>query len=163
MDTELYQEIINNQKGLDTAAAGGKNITWLVFSAGEDTFALEPGEVREIVRNTEIYPLPFVPSYIKGVLNRHGDPYAVVDISSFLGHEELTESLFLVLNDGDDIALRISEIREFHAAGESDLKKLSDASRSDYFCGAVSYNRITASVLNVAGIIGKIRTDLENN
>ncbi len=163
MDTELYQQIRTNQKEAETTVPGAKNITWLIFTAGKDTFALEPGEVREIVRNTEIYPLPFVPAYIKGVLNRHGDPYTVVDISSFLGNEELSENLFLILNDDNDIALRISEIREFHTAGENDLKKLSDASRSDYFCGAVSYDLITASVLNVTGIIGKIRTDLENS
>jgi chemotaxis signal transduction protein len=163
MDTQLYQQICTNREEKGTSAVEGKTVTWLVFTAGKDTFALEPGQVREILRNTEIYPLPFVPAYIKGVINRHGDPYAVIDISSFLGHEELPENLFLVLNDDNDVALRISEIREFHTAGGTDLKKMSDASLSDYFCGAVSYDRITASILNVTGITGKIRMDLENN
>jgi chemotaxis signal transduction protein len=163
MDTEFYQEILDNQKDHKTAESGGTDVTWLIFTAGKDTFALAPEEVREILRNTEIYPLPFVPPYIKGVLNRHGDPYAVIDISLFLGHEELSENLFLILNDDNNIALRISEIREFHSAGGTDLKKLSDASQSDYFSGAVSYSRITASVLNMTGITGKIRTDLENS
>ncbi|MFA6857128.1 MAG: chemotaxis protein CheW [Treponema sp.] len=163
MDTELYQEILDNQKDLKSSAPDGKDLTWLIFTAGRDTFALVPEEVREIVRNTEIYPLPFVPPYIKGVLNRHGDPYAVIDVSSFLGHEELSENLFLILNDDNDIAFRISEIREFHTAGEGDIKKIPEVSRSDYFSGAVSYNSITASVLNVTGITGRIRTDLENN
>ena len=163
MDTELYQEILDNQKDFKASASDGKDFTWLIFTAGKDTFALAPEEVREIVRNTEIYPLPFVPPYIKGVLNRHGDPYAVIDISLFLGQEELSENLFLILNNDNNIALRISEIKEFYTAGEGDFKRISDASRSDYFSGAVSYNSITASVLTVTGITGKIRTDLENN
>jgi len=133
MSGDLYAKIQQNQKTPETAFSEEKTVTWLVFSAGKDTFALEPGQVQEIVRNTELYPLPFVPPYIKGVLNRHGDPYAVIDIASFFGHEDLSENLFLILNDGNDIALRISEIREFYTTGEAGLQKLSDAVQSDFF------------------------------
>ncbi len=163
MDANLYQEICNNQKESETVSTEESVVTWLVFMAGKDIFALESQEIREIMRNTEIFPLPFVPSYVKGVLNRHGDPYAVIDIEKFLKQNEISENLFLILSDDSSVAFRISEIKEFHTAEKDDLKKLSDTVKDDFFTGVLDYKGITAPVLNINGIINKIREELGNN
>jgi purine-binding chemotaxis protein CheW len=163
MGIDLYQNIIANRNRTENSATGVHTVTWLIFASGNDFFALESASVREILRNADIYPLPFVPSYIPGVLNRHGDPYAVIDIALFLGNCPVLQNLFLILNDDNDMALRISEIKEFYTAEESCLIKLSDATAGDSFSGALRYNDISVPVLNIRGITEKIRADLENN
>ena len=45
--------------------------TWLVFSAGEKKYALLASDVREILRDVPVFPLPFVPEYLNGILNRY--------------------------------------------------------------------------------------------
>ena len=58
--------------------------TWLIFTIGnqadrKNLYAMPAGKVKEILRDATVFPLPFVPTYVNGVLNRYGDPYVVID------------------------------------------------------------------------------------
>ncbi|MCH5295069.1 MAG: chemotaxis protein CheW [Treponema sp.] len=136
-------------------------VTWLVFRSGGENLAIESSEVREILRNNEIYPLPFMPAYIKGVLNSYGDPYAVVDMAQFLGNESPDDRMFMILNNENNFALRITDIQEFHSNADVTMKNLSDSSESSYFTGAITFDDVTAPILSIKGILERIKADLE--
>lgn len=162
MSTEVFEDIGTIQSDDSMVQKAEKKIlTWLVFTAGEETYAIDSSEVREIVRNNEIYPIPFVPPYVKGVLNCYGDPFAVVDVSLFLGQEIQNSQLFMILNNENKLSLQISDIQEFHNASDVESQKLSESTDASYFTGAISFDGVTAPVLSVEGIVDKIRGDLE--
>lgn len=136
---------------------------WLVFTVGSENYALKSSSIREILRNNEIYPMPFVPSYIKGVLNYYGEPYAVVDIQALSGGEKLDGRLFMILKDQNKISLQVSEIQEFHSDKDVIKQKLQNNQDSTFFSGAITFDSITAPIINIKGITEKIRVDIENN
>ncbi len=57
--------------------AAGK---YLTFSLGSETYGLEVLRVREIIRVTDITPVPQMPPHFRGVINLRGKIIPVVDL-----------------------------------------------------------------------------------
>ncbi len=135
--------------------------TWLVFLAGNQNYAIDSSLVKEILRNNAVYPLPFAPSYIDGVLNSYGLPYAVLDIAEFMEEESSEGKMFLILNNDEHLALKINDIQEFHTDAEVTQQSLVSGAESPFFNGAIQYKNITAPILNLNGILERIHLDLD--
>ncbi|MBO4321066.1 MAG: chemotaxis protein CheW [Treponema sp.] len=160
---ELLEEILENQETATGGQEKSNTTSYLVFRAGETNYAINSTEVREILRNNEVFPMPFVPPYIKGVLNSYGVPFAVVDFSLFTSDKPQDTRLFMLLKNLSNIAVQVSEIQEFHNESEVTVKNMTNAEDSPYFTGAISFDDVTAPILNINGILEKIRSDLENS
>lgn len=57
----------------------------VVFELEEHRYALEISEVREILRVTEITPVPEMPAYVEGVINLRGAVVPVMNLRLRLG------------------------------------------------------------------------------
>lgn len=136
--------------------------TWLVFLAGEKKYALLASDVREILRDVPVFPLPFVPEYINGILNRYGEPYAVIDPLPVLGEKSQESKLFIVLHDESHMCLRITEVLEFYTTQESDLKFFSASESGKYYVGSFSYEDGEVLILNPESFVEVVENDIEN-
>ena len=167
MDDELVKLIEKNEQTHDKKSADANlSVNYLIFKVGLNLFAIQSDQVREISRNNKIFQIPFTPDYIKGVMNFYGKPCAVVDFSLFQNYASLDSKLFLVLKDENDIAFQISDIQEFYSTQVSALQKISGSSENSFFTNALIYDDGTKPasipILNVSGILAKIRIDFEN-
>lgn len=139
---------------------------YLIFSSGEEKYAVESSSVKEIVRNNTIYPVPFAPPYVKGIINCYSSPVAAVDWSLFLGKEETKkgkETIFLVLKDCDDTALQIGGIEEFKYTQEVSKQLFPQSEEHGCFCGTISWEDKMVPLVDLKAAVGKIRRDLENS
>lgn len=139
------------------------NVSYLFFKCNNNLYAIESNYVREITRNATIYPLPFVPKYIKGVLNNYGQPFAVVDIALLMEEPVLTSKLFMILNDDSCTALQISDILEFGSLESKELHKISDDDDLNLFLGTVDFQGQEAPVLNVSSILQRVQNDVRES
>ncbi|MBP5252090.1 MAG: chemotaxis protein CheW [Treponema sp.] len=167
MDDELVELIEKNEQTRTKESEDtNPSVNYLIFRVGLNSFAIQSELVREISRNNKIFPIPFTPDYIKGVMNFYGKPYAVVDFSLFQNYAALDSKLFLVLKDENDIAFQISDIQEFHSTSVSMLQKISGSSENSFFTNALIYDDGTKPcsipIMNISGILSKIRIDFEN-
>jgi purine-binding chemotaxis protein CheW len=135
--------------------------TWLVSLAGEKKYALLASDVREILRDVPVFPLPFVPEYINGILNRYGEPYAVIDPLPVLGEKSQESKLFIVLHDESHMCLKISEVLEFYTTQESDLKFFSASESGKYYVGSFSYEDGEVLILNPESFVEVVENDIE--
>ena len=88
---------------------------YLIFTAREKRYALPSRIISEVAGLEKVFPLPLVPDYVKGIINRYSLPYALIDLS-FLLHKtssqtgkilvlkEEVEKLALLIDDVTDIA-----------------------------------------------------------
>ncbi len=165
MSDALYNDIVasqnQNSETQETDKTSGS--TWLVFRTGSENYAIDSADVKEIVRNAELFPLPFVPSYIRGVLNSYGTPYAVVDFSQLAGEETTGERLFLILKNKNNLALQVADIQEFHHESSVSFHSFSDSADAgtQMFSGTISFDDVTAPVLKTKALIDKVRSDIE--
>ncbi len=76
----------------------------VVFRMGNESFAVNIGDVKEIVRLTAITSLPNTPDYATGVVNLRGRVTAIFDLRKLLGlpyADTTDESRIVVLTEGD--------------------------------------------------------------
>lgn len=140
-----------------------ENVSYLFFKCNDSLYAIESNYVREITRNAAIYPLPFVPKYIKGVLNNYGQPFAVVDIALLMEEASLQSKLFMILNDDSCTALQISDILEFGSLEAKELHKISDDDDLNLFIGTVDFQGKEAPVLNIASLLQRVQNDVRES
>lgn len=86
-------------------------------------YAIAAEKVKEIIMGQELYPLPFVPEWIPGLLNYHGDPCAVIDLNCILsGVRGQTRGKYVVLRpEAGNIALLVRNIDRIIKSGDQNL------------------------------------------
>lgn len=57
----------------------GTSSSYVTFSLDEETYAIDVLQVQEVLKLTEIAPVPGVPNYILGIINLRGDVVTVID------------------------------------------------------------------------------------
>lgn len=142
-----------------------KKSVWLIFTIGnqadgKNLYAIPADSVKEILRDATVFPLPFVPPYVNGVLNRYGDPYVVIDSAVLEGKEAQQSMLFIVLNDESHTCLRITDVRDFFTASEKDVIHFSEEEFSDYYEGTLKVKNQEVFVLKVQAIIEKVKKEI---
>jgi len=140
---------------------------YMIVTIRNRKYALYADEVREIVGNVSIFYVPFTPAYIRGFINRHGEPFTVLDLLVLFERENLESSTFLILGREDDqLALLISEVTEIVKLPETELHKITSAvSEEDFFLGSISPQKDDEEifVLNLDNILRKLEADLGSN
>ena len=58
----------------------------LLFHLGDSPYALEVGQIQEIVENPRIAYIPRAPSCFSGAINFHGTILPVLDLAGYLGY-----------------------------------------------------------------------------
>ncbi|MBQ9538296.1 MAG: chemotaxis protein CheW [Treponema sp.] len=137
---------------------------YLIFSSGGSRYAVESSSVKEIVRNNTIYPVPFAPPYLKGIINCYSTPVAAVDWAMFLGNmeeEKRKETIFLVLKDCEDIALLVWGIEEFKYKSDLTKQQFPQTEEHGCFSGTISWDDNMIPLLDLKAALEKIRGDLE--
>ncbi|MCF7928853.1 MAG: chemotaxis protein CheW [Spirochaetales bacterium] len=138
---------------------------YLVFWIGDQKFALPAEDVQEILTYNEIYFVPFVPPYIRGYANRHGQPYTVFDLLMLFENNGIEGSHLLILKVPDDqIALLISDVDEIVKVPDSKIYSLtSHDETSQYFSGAINVEETEIFILGVAKILERLELDIERS
>ncbi|MBK1716725.1 chemotaxis protein CheW [Thiocystis violacea] len=57
----------------------GTSSAYVTFSLADETYAIDVLQVQEVLKLTEIAPVPGVPDYILGIINLRGDVVTVID------------------------------------------------------------------------------------
>ena len=160
MDEKLIQEIKDSKSSATVSEKAQEKETYLIFSVNESLFAFPSCDVKEILKDSQVFPVPFVPSYIKGVLNRYGDPYAVIDLASLVGEKEQNSSLFVVINDESHSCLKITDVKEFYSAAKKEIVGFSENEFSEFFDGALKIEGKEIFIINLQNFFKKVGKDL---
>lgn len=164
MNEEIIDQIAQKSQSETEVVEEKRMVTWLIFSIAKKKYAVRSGDVLEIIRDVSVYKLPFMPSYIEGVLNRRGDPYAVINPQVLINEDDETppqEPLFLILKrDDDQISIHISDILLFAELEEENLNQIPEKNDEEFFLGTISYGGEEIPVLNTNAFEILIRKDL---
>ena len=118
---------MNQLTNTDTKEADAGVAQYLTFQAGDETFAIEILDVKEIIEIEVITKVPMMPSFIAGIINLRGRVVPVVDLSKRLGRRSstVTKKSCLVLvevaheEDSQPIGMMVDEVNEILEIGES--------------------------------------------
>lgn len=73
-------------------------LQWVTYQLEDETYGINVMQVQEVLRITEIAPVPGAPSYVLGIINLRGNVVTVIDTRSRFG---------LIAKDSNDDQSRI--------------------------------------------------------
>ncbi len=113
-------------------------LQWETFQLEEETYGINVMQVREVLRYTEIAPVPGAPDYVLGIINLRGNVVTVIDTRSRFGlmQGEITDNTRIIVIESerqvigilvDSVAegvyLRSSEIDSTPSVGTDESSK----------------------------------------
>lgn len=75
---------MNDFAAEETEVALEDTVQWVTFRLGEETYGINVLQVQEVLKYTEITPVPGSPSYVLGIINLRGYVVTVIDIRARL-------------------------------------------------------------------------------
>lgn len=120
-------------------------ISVLLFRLGDEWYAVNVEDVREIYQEYVITPIPCVPDFVMGVVNIRGEIISVTDVARMMRLGTLTADAgqapaIVVHNDGCTTAIMVDEIGDIvDVAREAIEPPLStiDRSQAEFISGSI--------------------------
>ena len=98
---------------------------YLVFTIKEKRYALPSKVINEVTVLEKVFPLPMVPGYVRGIINRYSVPYALVDICFLLFRDNSSAQKVIVLKeDVDKLAFLIDDVTDIADISSDKLFKI---------------------------------------
>lgn len=79
-------------------------LQWVTYRLGEETYGINVMQVQEVLRYTEIAPVPGAPDYVLGIINLRGNVVTVIDTRARFGlpPTETTDNTRIVIIESDE-------------------------------------------------------------
>lgn len=121
---------------------------YLVFSAGEETYAIPLLSVREVVAYPKTTPIPYTPPHFVGLMNLRGQVLSVVDLVTKLGVKSNTkvpdeERVVIIVDIGHvQIGVIVDGVNTVLALNKSDISPppILESKRSTDFITGIHRN-----------------------
>jgi purine-binding chemotaxis protein CheW len=84
-------------------ASNDEVLQWVTFQLEEETYGINIMQVRELLRYTEIAPVPGAPDYVLGIINLRGNVVTVIDTRSRFGlmEGEVTDNTRIIVIESE--------------------------------------------------------------
>lgn len=78
-------------------------LQWVTFQLGRETYGINVMQVQEVLRYTEIAPVPGAPDYVLGIINLRGNVVTVIDTRLRFGLEpaEVSDNSRIVIIEAE--------------------------------------------------------------
>src|SRR5690606_30696397 len=78
-------------------------LQWVTFRLDNETYGINVMQVQEVLRHTDIAPVPGAPVYVLGIINLRGNVVTVIDTRQRFGlpSAEVTEQTRIVIIEAD--------------------------------------------------------------
>ncbi|MCA1805512.1 MAG: chemotaxis protein CheW [Xanthomonadaceae bacterium] len=88
---------------VQSAKANDPIVQWVTFRLDEEIYGINVMQVQEVLRVSEIAPVPGAPEYVLGIINLRGNVVTVIDTRERLGlsSKEVDDSTRIVIIEAD--------------------------------------------------------------
>ena len=138
---------------------------YLIFSVMDKMYCFPSNYIAEIAVLESVYPLPLMPPYVLGIINRYSVPYALFDISLlFYKTPGNSRKVLVVKDDIDRIAFLIDEVTGIVDIQQDNLffiEKGSEANDlTEAVCATFTMNSEDVFVLDIYKILERVKKEV---
>jgi len=164
---EKYNSVIDPgidpDDGMSLSSAGDMAL-YLTFSLGKDLFGIHVSRAREVIEYKQVFKIPRVPGYLKGVINLRGEVVPVIDLHSRFYNKvsDITTTTSIVIVEMDDdnrkisIGIIIDQVKAVTDLDENRIESVPEIGskiRSDFIEGIGKVDDQFVILLNVKNIL----------
>ena len=122
-------------------------IQWVTFKLDGEIYGINVMQVQEVLRVTEIAPVPGAPDYVMGIINLRGNVVTVVDTRKRFGLQsgEIDDSSRIVISEagGNVIGILVDSVAEVVDLKRSEIESspnVGNDESSKYIEGVATHN-----------------------
>ena len=139
---------------------------YLIFSILGRLYAVQSQFISELAVLDTVYPLPLVPDYMPGIINRYSVPYALLDMGLLLYKTPTPRTKVMVLKDSiDRVAFLIDDIVDIVNIPQEQLfsiERSTDSSdASEMISAAFKWNGSDVFVIDFWLVLARITAEAE--
>ncbi len=101
-------------------------LQWVTFKLDAETYGINVMQVREVLRYTEIAPVPGAPDYVLGIINLRGNVVTVIDTRCRFGlpSAEITDNSRIVIIEAEKqvIGILVDSVAEVVYLRQSEIE-----------------------------------------
>ncbi|EKE75394.1 chemotaxis protein CheW [Gallaecimonas xiamenensis] len=116
----------NKQKLAKVAEANDQILQWVTFQLDNETYGINVMQVQEVLRYTDIAPVPGAPDYVLGIINLRGNVVTVIDTRSRFGlpPSEVSDQSRIVIIEAEKevIGILVDAVAEVVYLKRSDIE-----------------------------------------
>lgn len=105
---------------------GDSVLQWVTFKLGRETYAINVMQIREVLRYSDIAPVPGAPHYVLGIINLRGSVVTVIDTRARFGLEggEVTDNTRIVILEtaSHTIGVLVDSVAEVVYLNQSEIE-----------------------------------------
>jgi len=123
-------------------------LQWVTFRLADETYGINVMQVKEVLRVTEIAPVPGAPDYVMGIINLRGNVVTVIDTRKrfFLDTCKMDDSTRIVIieSDGNVVGVLVDSVAEVVELRRSEIEISPNVGNEDsakYIEGVATFNK----------------------
>ena len=101
-------------------------LQWVTFRLEDETYGINVMQVQEVLRYSEIAPVPGAPSYVLGIINLRGNVVTVIDTRQRFGlpPAEVTDNTRIVIIEADKqvVGILVDSVAEVVYLRQSEIE-----------------------------------------
>ncbi|MFN3580618.1 MAG: chemotaxis protein CheW [Pseudomonas sp.] len=101
-------------------------LQWVTFRLDNETYGINVMQVQEVLRHTEIAPVPGAPSYVLGIINLRGNVVTVIDTRQRFGltPSPITDNTRIVIIEADKqvVGILVDSVAEVVYLRQSEIE-----------------------------------------
>jgi purine-binding chemotaxis protein CheW len=141
--------------------SSAKEEKYLIFPVFGRQYAFPAQIIGEVAGCDPLYPLPLLPSYVLGVINRYSIPHALFDTGLLLSQKPGPRNEALVIRgDIDRVAFSIDRVTGIASIGQDKLRDVGTGSGAGALSSAVytsfKWNDDDVYVLDVRRLLARV-------
>ncbi len=110
-------------------------LQWVTYQLGDEVYGINVMQVQEVLRITEIAPVPGAPNYVLGIINLRGSVVTVIDTRSRFGlmpkeTDDLSRIIIVEVN-GNVIGMLVDSVAEVVYLHQSEIDTAPSVSNDD--------------------------------
>ncbi|MDA9556835.1 chemotaxis protein CheW [Vibrio sp.] len=106
----------DNHTSLNSGAKQDEVYQWVTFQLDNETYGVNVMQVREVLRYSEIAPVPGAPHYVLGIINLRGNVVTVIDTRARFGlsQGEISDNtrIIVIENEQQVIGILVDSVAE---------------------------------------------------
>jgi len=142
---------------------------WATFKVNNELFAIDVMQVKEVLRYSEITPVPGSSSYIRGIINLRGNVVTVLDTRLLfsLNQREIDDDTRIIVveyNEQEVVGMVVDSVDEVVNIPQNDIERApsvaSDDSDRRFVQGVSYYEKNLIILLDLAKMLDSITPEM---
>lgn len=110
-------------------------LQWVTFKLDNESYGINVMQVQEVLRYSEIAPVPGAPNYVLGIINLRGNVVTVIDTRDRFGLQsvEVTDSTRIVIIEADEqvVGILVDAVAEVVYLKQSEIETAPNVGNDD--------------------------------